>query len=149
MMFQIDELHHVNLGITDVERSREFYCGVLGFKELPRPELPVKGLWLEVGQNQVHLAVPRDPSEVAEPPSRRSDHVAFVIDSLDELGRALDAAGVEVEVEVKNEELGMQQWFIRDPDSNRLEFVRYTGDWRPGLEPPAGPGDWTPRQPGR
>ena len=40
-------LHHVSLCVTDVERARRFYIGILGLEEIERPNFPFPGAWLQ------------------------------------------------------------------------------------------------------
>ena len=37
-------VHHISLNCADADRDREFYVSVLGFEEMPRPDLGFKGL---------------------------------------------------------------------------------------------------------
>ena len=46
---------HVAISVTDLDAARAFYCGVLGFEELPRPDLGIPGMWLKVGDLQLHF----------------------------------------------------------------------------------------------
>ncbi len=46
---------HVAIAVTDLDAARDFYCGVLGFEELPRPDLGIPGMWLKVGALQLHF----------------------------------------------------------------------------------------------
>src|SRR5262249_60317416 len=48
---------HVAISVTDLDAARDFYCDVLGFEVLPRPDFGFPGLWLRVGSLQLHLAV--------------------------------------------------------------------------------------------
>jgi glyoxylase I family protein len=54
--------HHAQITVTDIERSRAFYAGVLGFRELARPSFPHPGAWFEMGSGQ-ELHIVRPPSE--------------------------------------------------------------------------------------
>ena len=36
-------VHHISLNCADADRDREFYVSVLGFEEMPRPDLGFKG----------------------------------------------------------------------------------------------------------
>ena len=52
----VTELNHYFVRANDLERSRRFYCEVLGFEEMPRPNFPFPGYWLGVnGKIQVHM----------------------------------------------------------------------------------------------
>jgi hypothetical protein len=54
-------LHHAQITIPqDAETlAREFYCGVMGLAEVPKPESLVGrgGFWLQVGDRCVHVGV--------------------------------------------------------------------------------------------
>ena len=52
----VTELNHYFVRANDLERSRRFYCDVLGFEVMPRPNFPFPGYWLGVGGKiQVHM----------------------------------------------------------------------------------------------
>jgi len=87
-------LHHVQLAIptgSEVE-CRAFYCGVLGWTELPKPEALAKrgGLWLRAGDDELHLGV-----EAEFRPARKA-HPGLLVDGLAELVAKLRAAGCDV-----------------------------------------------------
>lgn len=54
-MLSIETLHHVALPISDLERARAFYGGVLGLQEIPRPPFDFPGIWYQLGDRQLHL----------------------------------------------------------------------------------------------
>jgi catechol 2,3-dioxygenase-like lactoylglutathione lyase family enzyme len=61
-MFTIEDLHHVSVPVTDIERSRDFYENTLGLKEAEapeqRPDFPFGGAWYDLGDHrQLHLIV--------------------------------------------------------------------------------------------
>jgi len=66
-------LHHVQLAMPRGEEAsaREFYAGVLGMTEVPKPpHLAVRGgVWFSAGNTQVHLGVDEDfrPAKKAHP----------------------------------------------------------------------------------
>ncbi|RMD85428.1 MAG: glyoxalase, partial [Candidatus Dadabacteria bacterium] len=90
-------LHHVSFHVSDLERARAFYAGVLGLEEIDRPRLPCDGAWFRIGDGEVHLIVPQ---EGTEPPggglSPYAVHAALAIDDYEATLRELEAAGVEV-----------------------------------------------------
>jgi catechol 2,3-dioxygenase-like lactoylglutathione lyase family enzyme len=52
----LTELNHYFVRTNDLEQSKRFYCEVLGFEEMPRPNFPFPGYWLGVnGRIQVHM----------------------------------------------------------------------------------------------
>ena len=44
----LTELDHYFVRANDLERTRRFYCDVLGFEVMPRPDFPFPGYWLGV-----------------------------------------------------------------------------------------------------
>lgn len=52
----VTELNHYFVRANDLERTKDFYCDVLGFEVMPRPDFPFPGYWLGVnGKIQVHM----------------------------------------------------------------------------------------------
>lgn len=96
--------------------AREFYGGVLGMTELPKPPaLAVRGgCWFTSGAAVLHLGV-----EEPFAPARKA-HPAFVVDDLDAARDAITAAGYEC---VASDEIpGLRRFHSADPFGNRLEF---------------------------
>lgn len=55
MSVTIEGFAHVAIVVDDLDAARSFYLDVLGLTELPRPELGVPGMWLQVGALQLHF----------------------------------------------------------------------------------------------
>ena len=121
-MIHFNEILHTGLLVKDTARSLEFYQGVLGLEiDATRPDLGYPGAWLRVGRQQIHLMELTNPDPVTGRPAHggRDRHFALAVSDVDELRRALDAAGV-VYTQSKS---GRKAMFCRDPDGNALEFV--------------------------
>lgn len=121
-MIIFNEILHIGLLVKDTTRSLEFYQGVLGLEiDGTRPDLGYPGAWLRVGRQQIHLMELTNPDPVTGRPAHggRDRHFALAVSDVDELRRALDAAGV-VYTQSKS---GRKAMFCRDPDGNALEFV--------------------------
>ena len=98
--------------------GREFYSGVLGIPEVPKPaELAVRGgVWFETDQIKIHLGVEQDfrPARKAHPGLRVRD--------LSSLSLRLASAGHEM---TKGEPLeGYDHMYVNDPFGNRLELLQ-------------------------
>ena len=121
-MIDIKQVLHVGILVKDTARSLAFYQGVLGMEiDTKRPDLGYPGIWLRVGDQQIHLMELPNPDAMTEPPSHggRDRHIALAISSLDELQRTLDSAGIEY----TRSKSGRKALFCRDPDGNAMEFV--------------------------
>jgi catechol 2,3-dioxygenase-like lactoylglutathione lyase family enzyme len=120
-------LDHVLVLTDDLERTRDFYCEVLGLEAGERPPLPFPGFWFTLnGAPCVHVAerAAYDAHAVsvglAESPAP-IDHVAFAADGYEQLAVRLRAAGVGA---VENDPPGapMRQLFFSDPNGVRIEL---------------------------
>ena len=113
------ELHHVQLAMPkgEEEAARDFYGGVLGFREVEKPDhLKARGgCWFRSGSVDLHLGVDPDfrPAKKAHP--------AFVVSSLARLGERLEGAGHEIVHDTQI--LGYNRFYSADPFGNRLEFL--------------------------
>ena len=100
------------------ERARAFYAGVLGLRELAKPE-PLAGrggVWFACGQQQLHLGV--DPAFVAQ----RKGHPGLFVHDLDGLRTRLSKSGAPV---IEDDLLpGYERIYTADPFGNRLELLR-------------------------
>ncbi|HWB10968.1 MAG TPA: VOC family protein [Pirellulales bacterium] len=120
----IRSLHHVARVTRQLEASRAFYRDVLGFRELPRPQLGFPGAWLFNYGIQIHLIVndaPENPRDLIE---TRDNHLAFYLDDVDVVERLLDEHRVPYRVNLQKE-TNIKQIFFRDPDGHHVEVARY------------------------
>jgi len=121
-MTEIFAIHHVSLIISSVEKSLSFYQGLLGLEIAERPELPFPGLWLKIGDQQLHLLELPKPDPVSSRPEHggRDRHLAVSVRNLDALAESLQQAGVGY----TRSKSGREALFCRDPDGNALEFIQ-------------------------
>jgi catechol 2,3-dioxygenase-like lactoylglutathione lyase family enzyme len=116
MMLRLD---HVQLAIPrgSEERCRQFYAGLLGMKEAPKPAALAGrgGLWLESGPVKIHLGV-----EENFRPALKA-HPAIAVRDLDRLAQALSRAGHEPAWDDAIPEV--RRFYVSDPAGNRIEFM--------------------------
>ena len=116
------QLHHASFPVSDLDRARRFYEGVLGLEAIERPDLGFPGAWYSAGTCEVHLIVVPEGTDVGSGPKDLNPlalHTAFAIDDYDEVHVRLKDAGLEVLG--LGSEIG-QMW-IRDPDGNIIELI--------------------------
>src|SRR6267154_1315368 len=139
----VTELNHYLIRANDLERTKDFYCKVLGFKVMPRPDFPFPGYWLGInGKIQVHMAqagVPNSelyylgsPKNAARDNSGVVDHIAFLATEPDQLVKHLK--GLKVACRPRNfPESHGYQLFIKDPDGLTIELncfgITKAPDW--------------------
>ena len=115
-------IHHATLLVGNLVNSLLFYQGVLGLEvNAQRPDLGFPGVWMEVGEQQIHLMELPNPDPLQGRPAHggRDRHVALVVESLKESTASLDSAGISY----TRSRSGRNALFCRDPDGNALEFV--------------------------
>jgi len=115
----VERLHHVQLAMPEggEVRAREFYEGLLGIPEVPKPLALAKrgGCWFERGELRVHLGV-----ESGFRPARKA-HPALLVRDLPALVGRLRSAGHECRDEQRLE--GAARVFVDDPFGNRVELI--------------------------
>ena len=133
---KVTEINHVALHVGDLERSKEFYVGVLGFEDRTAKVNPgqathsnptmsflvagsqgldlfqVSGREVRGGQEMSHLAL-----------SVEADHI-------DEVVALLQTAGVET-----SDKTPRNTVFITDPDGHRIEILPRSANVRMLREP--------------
>jgi catechol 2,3-dioxygenase len=131
---KVESLGHVVLRVTDLERSEQFYNGVLGMPVCARfDEQGMKMTFFSLG-NHHDLAIAKvsGAEAAAGEEGVGLDHVAFCIGtSLDQLVEAkaqLEAAGI-VPTPVDHEVT--KSLYFNDPDGNTVEvYVDVSDVWR-------------------
>lgn len=111
MGFEVDGIHHLTLNVTDLERSRAFYTGVLGF--VPDQDFPGEKLRYRIGPS---LGV-----------KSRAE--------LERLVDVLRAAGVATQG-IQYDALGPGVVCFRDPDNIAWEFFEQPSGGSVGGEEP-------------
>ena len=124
-MVKINKILHASLLVEDINRSLDFYCGLLGLESDPaRPDLGYPGAWLNVGNQQIHLLQLPNPDPKQRPAHGGHDrHIALEVESIDELKQLVQQAGLEYTVSKSRNNV----LFCRDPDGNALELIGAPG----------------------
>ena len=129
-------IDHITLIVADIERTRHFYCDLLGMKRVPRPDFDFEGLWLNPTEPEpgepvralVHITLESDLAGQAGwgdrgvKKSSRSHHFAFEVGDAKSLCEHLRGQGVKIAVEPRLRPDGPTQFYITDPDGHVIEF---------------------------
>ena len=146
-MPRIKLVHHINVPISDRERTREWYIKVLGAEFLDRgPALNTRQLQLRLGSSEIHF------TETPHPMPTPSSHFALEIDDwdamlshLDELGIKhvrTSAASVSANLGGTLPDRGVREdtrehyTYLHDPDGNMIELVYHSAGPAPSLPSP-------------
>ena len=130
----VGALEHVLVLADDIDRTRDFYCAVVGLSVGDRPPLEFPGYWLYAADGSggacVHVADRRAYAAHAaslglavparDPGVGPVDHVAFSAEDWDALVARLERNGVSA---ITNRVPGgPRQAFIQDPNGVRVEI---------------------------
>jgi catechol 2,3-dioxygenase-like lactoylglutathione lyase family enzyme len=122
-LIDVENIHHVSLSVTDLQKAKHFYGTMLGFQELERPNFDFPGAWYQVGNQQLHLIVHSDSSTLRmdQEMNSRDGHFAIRVKDYYETLKQLKELGMKVS-EKPNSKSGFAQIFCMDPDLNLIEF---------------------------
>ena len=134
-MSRISMIHHVNVQITDRERTREWYERVLGAEFLDRgPALNKRQLQLRIGTGEIHT------SDTDNPVKAPQVHFAVEVENWDDMLAHLDQVGVPYSksaggafsgtggsdsLQGRREDTDEHYTYISDPDDNLIELVNH------------------------
>ena len=133
-MPRIKMIHHVNVQISNRERTREWYEKVLNAQFLDRgPALNKRQLQLRIGSGEMHF------TETPNPTTIRSSHFAVEVDDWDTMLAHLQELGISHArtsaastgtniggtdpYQGRREDSGEYYTYIHDPDNNMIELV--------------------------
>ena len=116
-------LHHAQLSIPvgGAAKAREFYCQILGLKEIERPQKVSTrtGFWIELGDIQIHVG-----EEDGIDRKKTKAHIAYQVEDLERAKELLESNGITV---IPGASIpGFDRFEFRDPFGNRVEFLGAT-----------------------
>ena len=128
----LTELNHFFVRTNDLERSRRFYCDVLGFEVMPRPTFPFPGYWLgTAGKVQIHMGPHGIPNSdlyyLGTTPASATDntgivdHIAFTATEPKALADRFAGVGLASRKRYFPE-FKLFQMFVKDPDGLTIEL---------------------------
>lgn len=119
-MARLLRVHHAQISIPSgtEDKARNFYCKVLGMKEVPRPgELKRReGFWAQLGEFQVHFM-----SEDGVERGATTSHLAYEVPDVKQWRAELERNGVVVMP--GKSFMGLERIEFRDPFQNRVEML--------------------------
>ena len=128
----ITHMQHFMVLAKDLEKTRAFYCDVLGLRTGPRPAFPFNGLWIYAGDVAcVHVAERASYDDMSGSAANASDsyshgggsidHIAFAATDFDELVASFTRHGLKYRAcHVPGKDL--RQLFVLDPDGIQIEI---------------------------
>jgi catechol 2,3-dioxygenase-like lactoylglutathione lyase family enzyme len=115
----IQAMNHFTVLAQDLDATKAFYIGLLGFTDGPRPPFDFPGAWLYVGDQAVLHIIAGRP--VPDPPAGVLDHMAF---SASDLGGTVARLKEHKIDYVLRRQAGYGPWqlFCHDPNGAKVEL---------------------------
>lgn len=115
----IHGMNHFTVIAEDLDRTLDFYSGLLGLQMGPRPDLGFPGAWLYAdGRPILHVYTDRPV------PAQRAgviDHMAFTASGLKDIKARFDARGITYDLR-RQKGAGTWQLFCTDPSGAKVEL---------------------------
>ena len=139
----LTELNHYFVRANDLEKTKDFYVGVLGFEVMPRPDFPFPGYWLGInGKIQVHMGpagIPNQemyylgtPKDAVNHKTGVVDHIAFLASEPTEFVERFNRIGMKFRPRSLPES-ELYQLFVKDPNGLTIELnffgIKAAPDW--------------------
>lgn len=128
----ITGIGHVAFRISNLERSLDFYCNKLGFREafrLEREGMPSPWIvYLQLGPNQFVELFPVTDVEYSPRGKGSYNHFCLVVDDLQATLKELAARGVAIPDGPKQGMDHNWQYWLDDPDGNAIELMQIMPD---------------------
>jgi len=117
---ELQKLEHININVSNLDASVQFYKDVLGMKHGERPSFKSDGAWLYLVDTAViHLTHGRIKAQVG---SGTLDHLAFRASDLSGFTESLKSKKIDFkERRVPGQQ--QHQVFFEDPDGITIEIV--------------------------
>ena len=121
-------IDHITIVAKDMDKSVEFYVGVLGMRQVRRPDFGFPGRWFQAGQTQIHLNQESAEAGSAGVPLSggseisRAFHYAFSVDDCDTVAAHLQQQGIKIVGGPRTRPDGARQLYLRDPDNHLVEL---------------------------
>jgi catechol 2,3-dioxygenase-like lactoylglutathione lyase family enzyme len=115
----IHGMNHFTVIAEDLDRTLDFYTGLLGLQMGPRPDLGFPGAWLYAdGRPILHVYTDRPV------PAQRAgviDHMAFTASGLKDIKARFDTRGIPYDLR-QQKGSGTWQLFCNDPTGAKVEL---------------------------
>lgn len=131
MPLEIQEFSHVVMQVSDLPRSVDFYCGLLGLEKLfersfsdPRNGRTQQVVGCLVG-GRVVLELGADPARPRTVDGSSSPVLALTVADIEAAHREILAAGVTPLMPPTEMAPGLFMIFLRDPDGRTIELAQF------------------------
>ena len=123
----LSKIHHIAIIVSDYKVAKEFYVNKLGFSVIRENYRPERKDWkLDLRVNEYTeleiFAEENPPKRVNRPEACGLRHLAFCVESVEQMVRELAEVGIECEPIRVDDYTGKKMTFFHDPDGLPLEL---------------------------
>ncbi len=127
----IKGIAHAAYHVSDMQKAVDFYCNKLGLKEAfntKDEQGVIRMQYISIpGTMQFIELFPQKPDTKPSEGTYYS-HLCLEVDDAVKTCAELEAKGVEMFIPIKQGGDGNWQFWTRDPDGNRIEFMQISSD---------------------
>jgi len=124
MALPVTHIDHCSVIITDEAASRRFYGEQLGLLEIPAPKsFDFVALWYDLGGTYLHLLMKPERDTISP------RHFCLHVSDIAAARAHVTTQGIRIDETVKIPRA--DRFFIRDPDGNRIEVLRWESKYDP------------------
>lgn len=126
----IRRIEHTTITVSDLQRSLDFYTGLLGFRvdrEMWIPESQLRIVFLKLGETELELFGVHETTGASisgENEVIGYKHICLLVDSVDEEYARLAKAGVTFRIPPADVQ-SVRIAFLKDPDGMDIELLQY------------------------
>jgi catechol 2,3-dioxygenase-like lactoylglutathione lyase family enzyme len=116
-------IRHVALRVRDIQRSLDFYTGILGMRVEWNPD--PDNAYLTSGSDNLALHSIKDCAPAAAD-AAGLDHIGFIVsrpEEVDGWADRLEARGIELAQKPKTHRDGARSLYVRDPDGILIQIL--------------------------
>ena len=128
----LQRMGHAAFTVTDMEKSLDFYCNILGMTkafELRRENGDPWIIYLKITTNQfLELFYGGKKKNEWDDTTVGYSHLSLEYDDIHQIADFIQSKGVEIVREIKHGVDGNWQCWIKDPDGNRIEIMQMGPD---------------------
>lgn len=121
---------HLAFWISDMDRALDFYCGIMGFKEmfrLQREGDPTRTTYVRIGSGQFIELFCNPEKKGAQYPDQSYGHLCLHVEDIEAARAEVMSKGVEA-TPIRKGGSNCLLCFINDPDGNSIELMQLTED---------------------
>ena len=125
---RVKGIDHFLVVSRDFEKTRAFYCDLLGMEQIERPDFSFPGLWFRAGNTQIHVNLEGEDAGTAGQGEftgnhpAQGQHLAFEVDDAAEAATHIESLGIEIVAGPFLRPDGPLQFYIYDPDGYLIEL---------------------------